>query len=170
MSNETHTITHTYLTFRLGKEYFASNVSKVLNILEMLPITHIPKAPEYMKGVINLRGLVLPVIDTRIKFGMSPAEMSPSTGILVLDVNVNGIAVKLGAIVDSVDEVIELGEADIQEPPSLGTKYRSEFIEGMAKKAESFIMILNMDNVFSADELLEVGHFNTLSNENETTK
>jgi purine-binding chemotaxis protein CheW len=136
----------------------------------MLPITHIPKAPEYMKGVINLRGLVLPVIDTRIKFGMSPAEMSPSTGILVLDVNVDGIAVKLGAIVDSVDEVIELGEADIQEPPSLGTKYRSEFIEGMAKKEDSFIMILNMDNVFSADELLEVGHFNTLSNENETTK
>ncbi len=170
MSNETHTTTHTYLTFRLGKEYFASNVSKVLNILEMLPITHIPKAPDYMKGVINLRGLVLPVIDTRIKFGMSPVEVSPSTGILVLDVQVDGVSVKLGAIVDSVDEVIELEAADIQEPPSLGTKYRSEFIEGMAKKDESFIMILNMDKVFSADELLVVGHFNTESTDNETTK
>ncbi|MFA6401962.1 MAG: chemotaxis protein CheW [Salinivirgaceae bacterium] len=166
MSNETHTITNTYLTFRLGKEYFASNVSKVLNILEMLPITHIPKAPDYMKGVINLRGLVLPVIDTRIKFGMTPTEMSPSTGILVLDIHVNGVAAKLGAIVDSVDEVIELGEADIQEPPSIGTKYKSEFIEGMAKKDQGFIMILNMDKVFSADEILEVEHFHS---ENLTT-
>jgi len=170
MSSEAHTITHTYLTFRLGKEYFASNVSKVLNILEMLPITHIPKAPEYMKGVINLRGLVLPVIDTRIKFGMTPAVMSPSTGILVLDVNVDGVAVKLGAIVDSVDEVIELEASDIQESPSLGTKYKSEFIEGMAKKGESFIMILNMDKVFSADEIIEVGQFHTESTENEKLK
>lgn len=154
MKEETHTITNTYLTFRLGKEYFASNVSKVLNILEMLPITQIPKAPEYMKGVVNLRGMVLPIIDTRIKFGMTATELTPSTGILVLDVNIEGVSVKLGAIVDSVDEVIELGINDIQEPPSLGVKYKSEFIEGMAKKDEGFIMILNMDKVFSADEIL----------------
>ncbi|MFA6401969.1 MAG: chemotaxis protein CheW [Salinivirgaceae bacterium] len=132
MSSETHTITHTYLTFRLGKEYFASNVSQVLNILEMLPITQIPKAPEYMKGVINLRGTVLPVIDTRIKFGMPATELDTNTAILVLNIHIEGKEVKLGAIVDSVDEVIELDESQIQQPPSIGVKYKSEFILGMA--------------------------------------
>lgn len=146
----------TFLTFKLGNERFASGVGKVLNILEMQPITKIPQAPAYMKGVINLRGQVLPVIDTRVKFGMDPVQITNNTGILVLDVVVNDISVKLGAIVDSVDEVIELSADQIQESPAIGTKYRAEFIDGMAQTGDKFIIILNMDRVFSADDVLAV--------------
>ena len=145
-----------YLSFKLGEETFASNVSKVLNILEMMKITKVPRAPSYMKGVINLRGVVLPVIDTRLKFGMSPIEITPNTCILVLDVKVNDQEVKVGAMVDSVQEVLELYKDDIQPPPSIGSKYESEFIYGMAKSGEEFIMLLDMDKVFSADEIIDL--------------
>ncbi|MFW5657944.1 MAG: chemotaxis protein CheW [Bacteroidota bacterium] len=144
---------NSYLTFKLGEELFAANVSKVLNILEMTKITKVPKAPEYMKGVINLRGIVLPVVDTRLKFSMEETTYTTNTCILVLDVEVAGDSVQVGAIVDSVQEVLEIDDSDIQPPPSIGSKYKSEFIEGVAKEEEEFIMILNMDLIFSSDEL-----------------
>jgi purine-binding chemotaxis protein CheW len=144
---------NSYLTFKLGEELFAANVGKVLNILEMTKVTKVPKAPPYMKGVINLRGSVLPLIDTKIKFDMGETEFSTNTCILVLDINMNGDSVHVGALVDSVQEVIELDESQLQPPPSIGSRYKSEFIEGMAKVAENFIMILNMDLIFSTDEL-----------------
>lgn len=153
MSNETKNRINSYLTFKLGDEFFAANVSKVLNILEMTKITKVPKAPSYMKGVINLRGSVLPLIDTRIKFDMPETEYTTNTCILVLDIFLNNETVHVGALVDSVQEVIELDDANIQPPPSIGTRYRSEFIEGIAKVDEEFIMILNMDLIFSTDEL-----------------
>lgn len=144
---------NSYLTFKLGEELFAANVGKVLNILEMTKVTKVPKAPPYMKGVINLRGSVLPLIDTKIKFDMGETEFSTNTCILVLDINMNGDSVHVGALVDYVQEVIELDESQLQPPPSIGSRYKSEFIEGMAKVAENFIMILNMDLIFSTDEL-----------------
>ena len=142
-----------YLTFKLGDEIFAANVGKVLNILEMTKVTKVPKAPVYMKGVINLRGSVLPLIDTRIKFEMEETVYTTNTCILVLDINMNGESVHVGALVDSVQEVLEFDDRQIQPPPSIGTKYKSEFIEGMAKINDDFIMILNMDMVFSTEEL-----------------
>src|SRR5512145_1168536 len=144
---------NSYLTFKLGEEIFGANVSKVLNILEMTKITKVPKAPNYMKGVINLRGAVLPLIDTRIKFDMPETEYTANTCILVLDIDMNGESVHVGALVDSVQEVIEINETQIQPPPSIGSKYKSEFIEGMAKINEEFIMLLNMDLIFSSSEL-----------------
>jgi purine-binding chemotaxis protein CheW len=144
---------NSYLTFKLGEEVFGANVSKVLNILEMTKITKVPKAPVYMKGVINLRGSVLPLIDTRIKFDMSETEYTTNTCILVLDIDMNGDSVHVGALVDSVQEVIEIEDSQISPPPSIGSKYRSEFIEGMAKIGDEFIMLLNMDLIFSANEL-----------------
>ncbi|MFN8208539.1 MAG: chemotaxis protein CheW [Bacteroidales bacterium] len=144
---------NSYLTFKLGEELFAANVGKVLNILEMTKVTKVPKAPPYMKGVINLRGSVLPLIDTKIKFDMGETEFSTNTCILVLDINMNGDSVHVGALVDSVQEVIELDDNQLQPPPSIGSRYKSEFIEGMAKVGENFIMILNMDLIFSTDEL-----------------
>ncbi len=144
---------NSYLTFRLGDELFAANVSKVLNILEMTKVTKVPKAPPYLKGVINLRGAVLPLVDTRIKFEMSETEFTPNTCILVLDININGESVHVGALVDSVQEVVELDDADILPPPSIGTRYKPEFIEGVAKLGDEFAMILNMDLIFSTDEL-----------------
>jgi purine-binding chemotaxis protein CheW len=150
--NKQHKI-NSYLTFKLGEETFAANVSKVLNILEMTKVTKVPKAPPYMKGVINLRGAVLPLVDTRSKFEMSPTEFTPNTCILVLDININGESVHVGALVDSVQEVIELDDSQIMPPPSIGTKYKSEFLEGVAKVGEEFVMILDMDLIFSTDEL-----------------
>lgn len=145
-----------YLTFKLGDEEFAAHVSKVLNILELTKITEVPKSPNYMTGVINLRGSVLPVIDTRIKFGMSPTEFTPSTCIVVMDIDLEGESVHVGALVDSVQAVIEIEQNQIMPPPSLGNKYRSEFIEGVANINEKFIMILNMDEVFSSEDLIDL--------------
>jgi purine-binding chemotaxis protein CheW len=153
MSNETKSSINSYLTFKLGEEFFAANVSKVLNILEMTKVTKVPKAPSYMKGVINLRGTVLPLVDTRIKFDMSETEYTANTCILVLDITLNNESVHVGALVDSVQEVLEVDSTHIQPPPSIGTRYRSEFIEGIVKVEEEFIMILNMDLIFSTDEL-----------------
>jgi purine-binding chemotaxis protein CheW len=144
---------NSYLTFKLGEEIFGANVGKVLNILEMTKITKVPKSPGYMKGVINLRGSVLPLIDTRIKFDMPETEYTANTCILVLDIEMNGETVHVGALVDSVQEVIEIDDAQIQPPPSIGSKYKSEFIEGMAKINDEFIMLLHMDLIFSSSEL-----------------
>lgn len=152
--NEENNIIESYLTFHLGEEIFAANVSKVLNILELTKITKVPKSPPYMKGVINLRGAVLPLVDTRIKFDMSETEFTTNTCILVLDVDSNGDSLHVGALVDSVKEVLEFKEDQIQPPPNIGTRYKSEFIEGVVKADENFIMILNMDMIFSTDELI----------------
>ena len=145
-----------YLTFKLGDEEFAAHVSKVLNILELTKITEVPKSPNYMTGVITLRGSVLPVIDTRIKFGMTPTEFTPSTCIVVMDIDLEGESVHVGALVDSVQAVVEIEHDQIMPPPSLGNKYRSEFIEGVANINDKFVMILNMDEVFSSEDLIDL--------------
>jgi len=142
-----------YLSFKLGEEEFAAHVAKVLNILEMIKITEVPMAPSYMKGVINLRGAVLPVIDTRVKFGMSPTVYTPNTCIVVLDIDMDGDSVHVGALVDSVQAVLEIPSEGIMPPPSIGSRYKSEFIEGVANIDNRFVMLLNMDMVFSSIEL-----------------
>lgn len=147
---------NSWLSFKLGVETFASNVSKVLNILEMQDITEVPKTPNYMMGVINLRGTVLPVIDSRIKFGMDPIQITSNTCILVLNVEVEEKLIMVGALVDAVEEVLEIDDKDIQESPTIGTKYRTEFIEGMIEKGDGFIMLLDMDKIFSTDDITEL--------------
>jgi purine-binding chemotaxis protein CheW len=147
---------NSYLSFKLGDEEFAAHVSKVLSIMEMTKITKVPKSPEYMKGVINLRGQVLPVVDTRIKFGMSPTEFTKNTCIVVMEVELENDSVQVGTLVDSVQEVLEITEDQIQPPPSIGSKYQSQFIYGMAKVDEKFIMLLDMDKVFSAEEISDM--------------
>lgn len=142
-----------FLSFKLGNELFSANVAKVLNILEMVKITKVPKSPEYMKGVINLRGNVLPVIDLKLKFGMEETEKTSNTCILVLDIEMDEETIHVGALVDSVQEVLELTEDKIMPPPNLGNKYQSEFIYGVAKQDDEFIMLLDMDKVFSSDEI-----------------
>ncbi len=146
----------TYLSFKLGKEAFAASANNVVNILELKPITKVPHAPEYMSGVINLRGQVLPVIDMRVKFGMTPTEPTVDTCIIVLNLKIENEEVKLGILVDAVSEVLELEENQIEPSPSIGTKYKAEFIKGMWKKDESFIMLLNLDLIFTKDEIIAV--------------
>lgn len=147
---------NSYLSFKLGEEEFAAHVGKVLNILEMTRITEVPKAPSYMKGVINLRGTVLPVIDTRIKFGMTPTEFTANTCIIVLDIQVDGESIQIGALVDSVQAVLEIEKGTIMPPPSIGSKYKSEFIVGVANMNDKFIMILDMDAVFSTEDVTDL--------------
>ncbi len=156
MEKETLTKINSYLSFKLGDEEFAAHVGKVLNILEMTKITEVPKAPEYMKGVINLRGTVLPVVDTRIKFGMTPTEYTSNTCIVVMEVELDNDLVQVGALVDSVQAVLEIDDSQIQPPPSIGSKYKSEFIYGMVKVDEKFIMLLDMEKVFSSDEIVSL--------------
>lgn len=151
MSTSTDTL-NSYLSFRLGDELFAANVGKVLEILEIPKITKVPRSPDYMRGVVNLRGNVLPVVDTRNKFGLPAVEDSVNTCILVLSITVEDKDLVLGAIVDSVQEVMEIEQSTIQAVPSVGTKYKAEFIEGMVKLQEQFIMILNLDLVFTSEE------------------
>ena len=102
------------------------------------------------------RGSVLPVVDTRIKFGMTPTEFTPNTCIVVMDIDLEGESVHVGALVDSVQAVIEIDDDKILPPPSLGTRYRSEFIVGVANVNDTFIMLLNMDEVFSTDEIVDL--------------
>ena len=147
---------HSYLTFRLAEEYFAVSVSNVLHILEMQRITKIPHCPDYMMGVINLRGTVLPVIDTRKKFGIGEAEITKNSCILVLNLELKGEIINLGAVVDSVHEVEEINTGQVKPPPSVGSKYKSEFIEGLYAQDDRFVMMVNMNKVLSMDELLVV--------------
>jgi purine-binding chemotaxis protein CheW len=145
----------TCLSFRLDEEVFAIDVSKVINILEMSHITRIPKAPGYMKGVINLRGTVLPVIDLRTKFGLPEKEATVDTSIIVLSIHLDGDSVLVGTLVDAVREVLELKTEDIAPSPTIGAKYNSGFIEGMWRTNDKFIMILDIDKVFSTDEVID---------------
>ena len=156
LDNSINDSANSYLTFRLGKELFASHVSKVYNILEMTPITYVPKSPSYMKGVTNLRGTVLPVIDTRIKFGMSEMQYTKNTCILVLSVNIDNELVDVGALVDVVQEVVEVEEDKILDPPSVGSKYKSEYVKGILKVKNQFIMLLDIDKIFSTNEVINI--------------
>lgn len=156
--------TRQYLTFKLAQEVFAVDVEKVREILELTTITKVPKTPEYMRGVINLRGSVVPVMDLRLKFGMPASERTVDTCIVVVEVLHENDVMVIGALADSVQEVFELEPEQIEPPPQLGINMNADLISGMGKKEGGFIMILNIDKTFAVDELqlaselLEDGH------------
>ena len=145
-----------YLSFRLGHESFAVKVSKVIEILEVPHITKVPKSPAFMRGVINLRGTVLPVVDTRLKFNLKEAADTVNTCIIVFNIRFDSELMMVGALVDAVQEVFEMEEGTLMPPPSIGGKYKTEFIRGMAKKNEEFVMILEVDKIFSNDEIIHI--------------
>ncbi len=156
MNNNSKGAINSYLTFRIGDELFASHVNHVLKILEMQQLTEVPKAPEFMKGVLNYRGNVLPVIDTRLKFGMPETLLTHHTCILVLSVELDDEEVEVGAIVDEVLNVIRYDTAAITPAPGLGSRYKSDFIEGVMKVQNQFVMLLNMNTVFSTEDIIEL--------------
>ena len=150
------TDTRQYLTFQLGEEVFAIDVSHVREILEFTTVTKVPKTPDYMRGVINLRGSVVPVLDMRLKFGMTRTDKTVNTCIIVVEVSFEGETTIIGALVDSVQEVFELDPDKIEPAPRIGIKLKTEFIKGMGKVENDFVMILDIDKVFSADELTDI--------------
>ena len=148
--------TSQFLTFTLDEEQYAVDVAKVREVLEYTKVTRVPRMPEYMCGVINLRGSVVPVIDLRLKFGLKAVERTINTSIVVMEIEMGEDTVILGALTDSVKEVIDFEAGDIEPAPRIGTKLETEFIKGMGKKNDSFIIILDIDKVFSAEELIKV--------------
>jgi purine-binding chemotaxis protein CheW len=145
-----------YLTFVLDNENYALNVGRVREVLELTEITRIPRMPDYMKGVINVRSKVLPVVDLRLKFEMDEAEETVDTAIIVTDVAAGEDSVTIGCRADAVDQVIDIAPEDIEPPPRVGTRISADFIQGIGKVDEKFIIILNLDQVFAADELQAV--------------
>ena len=148
------TETKQYLTCNLGEEIFAVDVTKVREVLECEDITKVPRAPDFMKGIINVRGIVVPVIDMHIKFGMTETERTVNTCIILLEVDLDDETTVLGAQADAVREVIDLEPDQIEPAPKIGGKWKTEFIKGIGKKNDEFVIILDIDRIFSADELV----------------
>ena len=142
-----------YLTFNLDGEVFAVGVNKVREVLDFSEVTRIPQTPTYMRGVINLRGSVIPVIDMRSKFGMAAVAETVNTCIIIVEVVMDNETTVLGALVDSVQEVLDIEADQIEPPPRIGSRMNSDFLHGMGKQDENFVMILNIDKVFSSAEL-----------------
>ena len=142
-----------YLTFQLGDEIYAIDVSKVREILDLPQITKVPRTPEYMLGVINLRGSVVPVVNLSRKFEIACKEQTRDTCIIVIEVNVSGEQIVIGTQADSVQEVVDLSDDQIEPPPSIGTSLDVEFIQGMGKYNDQFLIILDIDKIFSDVEL-----------------
>jgi purine-binding chemotaxis protein CheW len=156
MSVESIAQTTQYLSFNLDDEVFALDISKVREVLEYTTVTKVPQTPAFMQGVINLRGSVVPVIDMRLKFGMSVTEKTINTCVIIVEINLDGNTTVLGAMADSVQEVFELEDDQIEPAPEIGTRLKTEFIKGMGKRDDSFIIILDIDKVFSSEEVAMV--------------
>jgi purine-binding chemotaxis protein CheW len=150
------------MTFKLGEELFAINVYQVREVLEVLQITKVPTAPPYMRGVVNVRGQAIPVVDLRMRFGLPSIPNSVNTRICVMELEVDGEITVIGGIADSVHEVIELDPSNIDPPPRIAMRWRTEFISGMGKRGDDFIIILNVNAVFSSEELLAVSESTAL--------
>ena len=145
-----------YLTFNLGEEGYGLEILKVQEIIGMQEITKIPRTPDYVKGVINLRGKVIPVIDLRLKFGMEENEYNRKTCIIVVQVKREESNLILGIIVDEVSEVLDISGENIEAPPSMGTNVETHFIMGMAKTDNAVKILLDIDNVLSQQELAAI--------------
>jgi len=141
-----------YLTLRLAQETFAVEVAKVREILDFAAITKVPQTPDFLRGVINLRGSVVPVVDIKLKFGMGPTEKTVIACIIVLEVIIENETTIVGALADSVQEVVELDPSQIEPPPRIGMKLSIDFIQGMGKLNDEFVIILDTDKIFSFDE------------------
>ncbi len=155
---------NSYIIFKLINEYFAINVSKVISILEMQEITEVPEAPKYMKGVINLRGDVLPIVDSHVKFSMPQQEITMMTCVLVLEViDSKNQYIKLGLLVDQVDEVLEILKVNVLPAPNIGEAYKSRYITGLYKREKQLIMILDIDKLLTTSEIVTLKEKNTVS-------
>ncbi len=147
-----------YLTFTLDGEAFATEIAKVREVLEYAQITPVPRSPEYMLGVINLRGNVVPIVDLRLQFGMQTREVDVDTCIIIIEIKIEGATTVLGVLADQVQEVIELRPEQMEVVPSLGTRVKNEFIHAMGKIEDRFVIVLDMQHVFSAIQLDNVNN------------
>ena len=149
-----------YLTFFLQDEMFGLNIRPIKEICEYGKITPVPMVPSYVRGVINLRGNVVPVIDLPVRFGRESSPVNKRSCIVIVEIDSDsdggGGVMEIGVVIDSVSEVIDIPASDIGAPPSFGAKVRTDFISGMGKVGEEFVVLLNADKVLSADELSQL--------------
>ena len=145
-----------YLTFFLADEEYAINIQRVKEIIEYTTATKVPKVPEWIRGVINLRGSVVPVVDLTVRFGLEERPVTKTTCIVIVEVEQDSERTVMGVIADAVNQVIDLAPKDIEEPPAFGTRVRLEYLFGMGKLGKKFALILNIDSVLSNAELLTV--------------
>lgn len=146
-----------YMTFKLGDELFAINVAQVREVLEVSQITKVPTAPDYMRGLVNVRGKAIPVVDLRLRFGLPKGVDTVQTRIIVMELDLDGEETILGGMADSVHEVIELDPAHVEPPPRIAMRWRTEFIQGLGKRGEDFIIILDVNAVFRSEDLALIG-------------
>jgi len=156
MAIEAITVIRQYLTFNLDKEIFAVDVAHVREIQEASTITKVPRTPEFMRGVINVRGSVVPVVDMRLKLGMPAVADTIDTCIIIMEIGLDGDIVVMGALADSVQEVFELPPEQIEPVPKIGTQLNTRFIKGIGKHDEKFVIILDIENILSTDEIAMV--------------
>jgi purine-binding chemotaxis protein CheW len=149
---DTKTEIKQYLTFSLVDEDYALEVFKVREVLELIKITRVPRMPTFMLGVINLRGSVVPVVDLRLKLGLDAPEATQDSSIIILEISVGEEVLLLGIYVDSVHEVVDFDGEDLEPAPKIGSKIQSDFIRGVGKRNDEFVMILDLDRVFGEIE------------------
>ena len=140
-----------YITFKLGDELFAIDVARVREVLDLSEITRVPSAPPYMRGVVNVRGSAVPVVDLRHKFGLPATADTVNTRIVVLELELDGEPTVVGGLADSVHEVLELERSQIREPPRIAMRWRADMIDGLGKKGEQFILVLDIARVFTTE-------------------
>jgi purine-binding chemotaxis protein CheW len=142
----------TFLTFLLGQEYFAVHVTKVLEVLEKQHITKVPQTPEHILGIINFRGDILPVIDTRQKFNLASVQDDDKQFVIVYDLTTESRKLTVAATADAVKDVIEISPSDVKPVPEMGINYDSRYISGVMKQNDDFIMLLDIDKVFALSD------------------
>ena len=145
-----------YLTFMLGREVFAMDIRTVREIIQYGPMTTVPLMPDFVRGVINLRGAVVPVIDLQARFGRPAAAVGKKTCIVIFDAVREGERVELGLLVDAVSEVIDIAADQIEPPPNFGTSVQRDFIRGMGKVDKRFLIILEPDRAFDIDDMAQL--------------
>jgi purine-binding chemotaxis protein CheW len=146
-----------YLTFTLAEEEYGIGILKIKEIIGMMPITSVPQTPDFVKGVINLRGKVIPVVDLRRRFGMEAIDYTERTCIIVVEIQGHTGMVMIGIVVDSVSEVLNIKGEDIEETPTFGTRLNTDYILGMAKIEGGVKILLDIDKVLSAEETAMLG-------------
>lgn len=146
-----------YLTFSLAGEEYGIGILKVKEIIGMMAVTSVPQTPDFVKGVINLRGKVIPVIDLRLRFGIEPEEYTERTCIIVVEISSSSGKVVIGIVVDSVSEVLNIKGEDIEDTPAFGTRLNTDYILGMAKMDKGIKILLDIDGVLSAGEIDVLG-------------
>ncbi|WP_291322214.1 chemotaxis protein CheW [Desulfonatronospira sp.] len=141
------------MTFYLDQELFGLSIDSVREVLEYTTITRVPRTADYMRGVINLRGRPVPVVDLRRKFGLDEGEQTVDTCIIIVEVSYEGESSIMGALVDGVQEVLDIPQSQIEDPPKLGNTIDMKFIRGLGRLEETFVIILDVQAIFSMEEL-----------------